>query len=511
MIRLRDKQCWSLIALMMLFLVSCSKELAECGGPQLDVARLTSLRNSKLGIGGPSAYLVLPNPLDATGNIGVQATSSVLRSFTDVFSLARLPNPKRLENNFLKVRLNTQNDKPEILAMPNSKGQYQFAVSDPHYSEVLAYHSITSYMEYVSALGFSFNKARPLYVMVRAKEEGIDAKAVNAIYEHNTLYLSKPRTMKLYGETAYSPGQDQDMYAHEMGHAMIEGVTREVGIDLAGEAGAMFTHGASLHECIADYVAESMLGRPYIGRWIARNFQGLGIGAPLRRADDSKNKLDYTEVSLVKAGVVPDRYAVAEWCTRVLWDIRSQFESEDAEGGAFFADRMILSGLSLLNRDTNLSQFKESLVQADKRLHCGIHQTSIEKAFESRGFKEFEKLTSPLTISARPVVITEIGKTLTSTAQASKEIGFYIVISNPNSEVARNVRVILESRSAGFQPSIYQQGLGDLAPGERVELGKGPLEYYTPVGVFKGDGGGRFKLRLTADNGSESDVEGSLP
>lgn len=292
--------------------VGCSRNPGCDRGPALDFSKLYALRISGLqSATGPRASLILPNPIDATGNPLANVSDNRVLQSAGPITLAGLLLPSRLENSFLKIRVRDISDALSTLATPNSGSDYVYQPGDTHYSEAMAYRSVTAIQAYVEALGFSVIQNRPLYVMVQAA--GSTAQDVNAYYDHAYLHPSQPRTIKLFGSSAYAPGMDQDIYWHEFGHLFNESVTAERGLDFAGDAGAIWTEGAAIHECLADYLSESVSGRGYIGKWVARNIDGFAPGQPLRSAIAQNAKSDFRQVIEADGtGAQPERYAVAE-------------------------------------------------------------------------------------------------------------------------------------------------------------------------------------------------------
>lgn len=496
----------------------CSTQLPECDGPALNTSELKSIKKTFFS-SGPKAYLVVPNPIDATQIPTIQSSDTSLLQELDSFSLPGLLNSQKLENSFLKIRIQSQTDDPSILAKPNAKGDYQFPLTDVHYGETMAYHSLQSIQKYVEALGFSVVKSRPLFVYVRAKSDDGDSTSVNALYSHNYLNPSQPRLMRLYGDGQYAPSMDRDMYWHEFGHLFNESVNFESGIDYAGDSGAIFTEGSAIHECLADYLAESAGDKGNIGKWIARNFQEFQAGSPLRSAEPKNDDFnDFSRVSINDGtGQNPERYRMAEWCTRVLWDIRKRILTEDPEYGAIFADRLIFSGASLLQRDATVKQFKEAITTADKKLHCGLHSRSITSAFESRGFQsEPAQLGAPLTLQASPVGVNYSGSTSSlGNPTPGNEVTFTLKLNNPNGEIARNVRVILESRHAHLIPTTYAQSYADLPPGASVTIGSGNLGVdYSVFATIDKNAKVRsrlpYRIRVKPENGPETVVDGEI-
>lgn len=493
---------------LVLVTARCGRLVTECGGLPLNSERLSVISNAAFE-SNSKAYLITPNPLDATGNFSVQSLDSSLGSFLDPFSLIGLNTSNFLENSFLKVRINSRSDGYEQLATPNSQGEFRFSVPDIHYGESMAYHSVTAIQAYVEELGFQTDRTRPLFVMVRAQGSTSDPSDVNAFYDHHHFNPELPRELRLFGETPHAPRQDRDIYWHEFGHYFLESITLGRGIDNAGDLGSVFSEGAAIHECLADYTAESLSGRGYIGRWVAKNFPSeFPSGAPLRSAEDKSDSFDrYNKVSQFEStGANLDRYRLAEWCSRVLWDIRSQMVSENSDEGRFYADRAIFGAASLLKKDTSISDLKKALLAADEELNCGIHTRSITSAFISRGYpSEIPQISKPLNLRASLVWLND----------QPGQFSLSFVISNPNGESAKNVQLILESADDRITTVIPTQGYGDLGANRSITVGQTgalPLDYSVKgsVDTRQNYRGARFLIRVKIENGPETVLQGAL-
>ena len=490
-------------------LTNCAREMDECNGPLVDKSKLLGLRAS-LFSAGPTAALIIPNPMEASRNDGARASDRSLLKFANGLLLPDLLQSSRLESDLVKVRPHGLSDAASSLAVPNAKGEFSFEVTDVHYSETMAYQSVTNILRYVEALGFGLLRDRPLYVVVQAQEEGVEENFLNAFYEHHFFETTKPRQMKLFGSAEYAPGLDRDMYWHESGHYINESVSADIGIDRAGEMGAVYTEGSALHECIADHIAQSFSNKSHIGKWIAPNFEGYSPGQPLRSAVDTDGSvLMYDKVAVADGqGTTPERYGVAEWCTRVLWQIRNSFVSEDGDTGSFFSDRLMLSAVSQLPKDASIKNFYQSLVKSDEQLHCGLHQRSINNAFASRGFQtEPASLSQPLTLFAEPYA---------TQVDSGSIILFKVRVANPSGEIARNVRLVLESQSNALIVAQPIQGLGDLAPGAEILVGAsstGLSDAYSPSALKdeRVSGSAAFILKAVPENGPETYLQGKVP
>lgn len=490
----------------------CTQVRDDCLGPELNfeaISSALSVRHSTDAF----TNLILPNPLDAASPLMPTGEPSLHTQSLLKLPLLDLTTSSRLENSFLKVRVHSVDDSAGNLATPNSDGFYDFEIEEEGYSESLAYFATKTIQNYIEALGFSVDQSRPLYILVRSQQEGQSSNEVNAYYEHNHLAPNSPRVMRLVGDTQYAPGTSRDMYWHEFGHLNNESLTSEVGFDFAGDTGALYTEGSAIHECVADYLAESVSKRAYLGRWIAKNFSEIPDGEPLRYAVDLGSKLMFEEVARQDGqGDLPERYAVAEWCSRVLWEIRQQIVAEEQTVGHIYSDRLIFAAMTLLKQDASLQDFSKALVSADEKLHCGFHTKSIAKAFETRGFEmNPARLGKSLSLTAQPVGLSndQIGDLV-----PGQEMAFVARITNTNSVTARNVRIHLESLSEDFYPTTYQQGLGDLAPGQSLSIdSNGGLSIYSSVfGMINSQAQRgkniRYRLRILTDNGPQTVKEG---
>jgi len=446
----------SLTALgFLLFLPSCAIQLSDCSGPIVGTQTLFSIRKDQF-LEGPRGFLVLPNPIDSQKLQLFDFNASTFRNAQEGVGLPRLlQNTNQLESSLVKVSADGSGN--NILS-PQSLSEASSDVNSPLYGQVMAYHAITSIQDYVQSLGFQIDRSKKIHVKVDANPR---ASAPNAFYTHQK-HSSEPHTIELVGRARYPFWADRDAFWHEFGHFFNESLTLSQGVDDAGDSGSTYTEGAALHECLADYLAETASDRGYTGRWLAKNFENeIPLGFPLRSAlplNDDKN--DFRNVSrFISSEGVPDTYAVAEWCSRVLWDIRSQFVKEDKQTGSFYSDRVVFSAFSMLGENASLSEFRSALLEADQDLHCGLHQASIGKAFSSKGFREDNKKAT------QPLQLADIQLNQFETSQFRVSFS----ITNPNRGLARNVRVELISDHSSFVPLTYFQGYGDLEAGQRAQ------------------------------------------
>ncbi len=490
------------IILVTVAVIGCGggKEGGECKGPAINTEALVRFKSQSLA-NGPTSYLIVPNPADALNDSAIALSDSRLGGAYDLYNLSGLSNPGKLENNYLKIRIKANDDPASSLATQTKNGQFAYPITNAHYSEVMAYQTLASMTSYLAALGFPLDTSRPLFVLTRIPIQNIEE--TNAYFDNSNLDLSAPTSMKLFGE---STGQDRDMYWHEIGHGLAER-TRAL-IDYAGDNGAPITQGSSLHECFADYLEQSVSGTDYIGRYIARNFSDIPKGEPLRWASDRNDgKSDYAKVTTNDGkSTFPKRYDVAEWCTRVMHDVRSRFVQKYGEvEGPILADRLVFGAMELLKKDTSIREFYSALGQTDQKYYCGENGADIQDAFAKRGFPlSTGRLVNKLQIQSTPVVVAE------------GLVGFKLSIRNPNSEIARNVRVRLEAKNAVLIPITYLQAYGDVSPNTQFEVGGAFMdEYYMVTATADQARLGNatsvpYRLVIFAENGGENVLEGEI-
>ncbi|MFM8270475.1 MAG: hypothetical protein ACKN9V_09835 [Pseudomonadota bacterium] len=495
----------------------CGIRRSPSGGTPINIQELDlqTLRNFRLDrfFSGPQAYLVIPNPIDSSS--GAQ---------TGV-GLPGLQSSVALENSFLKVRVRSRFDSADQLVKPSEVSTVSLNFQDPKYSQIMAYHAISSISDYVSALGFSVDKSRELYVLVRSNSDPEEASAsqtsqeINAYYTHNTYQPQKPRYIQLFGDVQYPLGADRDVYWHEFGHLFNESITASRGLDDAGEKGAVFTEASALHECLADYLSETASQKGYIGRWAARNLSDIKPGYPLRAAislNDSKNRFSNVATYNLSKGA-PEKYDVAEWCTRVLWDIRSQFEKENKDTGAFSSDRTIFAAVGILPKNASLIDFKNALLQSDGFLNSGSHLSFINGVFSLRGFPDKgASLIKPLSLQASAVGFKSFnGQTYSVSANSSAdEIFFSLLITNPNGGTARNVRVQIVSTDPAVIPYVEIQGYGDVTGGSAIRITGSELKDFlssVSLALDRRYASGRSKVRFNLKVISENAPETTFP
>ncbi|NBX75419.1 MAG: hypothetical protein EBQ92_02610 [Proteobacteria bacterium] len=506
----------------------CGMRRSSKDGPSINMQALNlqTLRDFRLDrfSQGPQAYLVIPNPIDSPQLKSFDFSPSAFQNAQVGVGLPGLQTYSALDNSFLKIRVHSLYDNAALLVKPQELTSATSNVQDPKYSQVMAYHAVSSISDYVKALGFSLDQSRQLYVMVRSNTDPEQAttsqtsKEINAYYVHNTYQPQKPRYIQLFGDVQYPLGADRDVYWHEFGHLFNESISASRGIDDAGEKGATFTEAGAIHECLADYLSETASQKGYIGRWAARNLSDIKANYPLRAAislNDSKNR--FSNVATYQSTVgIPEKYDVAEWCTRVLWDIRSQFEKENKETGAFYSDRTIFAAVGMLKKNASLVDFKNTLLDSDRSLNGGSHGSFIQNAFIARGFPDRGvPLSAPLRLQATAVGFKEFNSQIYSVSPNSSadEIFFSLAVSNPNSGTARNVRVQIVSSDPAVIPYVDFQAYGDLPGGSTLRVtGTQYKDFLNSVSLAldRRSASGRsrvsFSLKVSSENAPETTI-----
>lgn len=482
-------------------LTHCIRSLDECSGPSINLEKVKNLRARSFSASA-AGYLVLNDPIDATGNNLVTSSSAQVAAAVKKINLPNLSMPlNRLENSFLKMRHKSISDTTG-LAQVNGSQEFNYPVSDTRNSEVMGWYGVNFITDYIEALGYSLLKNRNLFFMVAAEDSNFGSSYVNAFYSHNFFDPASPREISFFGNGDYAPAKSLDVILHEVGHYINESVSKDVGIDRAGEYGAR-SEGGILHECLADYWAESLLNRDYIGKWINRNFSSAA-GTPLRsalEANDGKSVFKSVITFSASSGA-PKKYDAAEWCSRVLYRFESYLRKESPELGSIVADRLVLKALSSLKKDTSFSEFRSALIDADQQYHCGLHKNSISESFSYFGFDDSpDKLSKSLTLKATPTAY--LGETY-----------FNLEITNSSAQTARNVRVLLESTSGSFLVNIYQQAFGDLPGGQKITVGGTGISLDNSVSGQKDTSvstPAKYRVSVLIENGDTSSVEGVVP
>lgn len=449
--------------------IGCAKILDECGGRQdIDYAALAGARQVLQASSGYRADLVLPNPMDATQSLLSLQGATNLSQYADTVPLRGLSGTT-LDNALIRVRQTAVTDSP----IQATNSYFQFPVQDVRYSAAMSYYAVFNAIQYLSLLGYSILTNRPLYVVVRSPENY--QGEFNAFYTHNRFNPSAPRVIDMIGGGERPTAADEHMGGHEAHHYLLESITADIGVDKSSERGSRYSPAAVVHEFTGDYGALARGNQPFIGRWIAMNFSDVPQGAPLRSAiDDPNNLFDYREAALNRMdGVNPEKYVVAEGLLRAAYELRGQIQKEQTrEIGAVVADDLVFGALSLSSRDTDIVEFQKNLAQADEELYCGMHQRSIQRAFESRGFlTKFPEIKSPLQVAVAPFGLQVVNNQVqVVNPRPGIEVGFEFIVQNPNPQTAYDVHIEVTSRDQFWIESTYRQGLGHIGPGKRVTV-----------------------------------------
>lgn len=526
---MKSQRVHATLFLLVALISGCGMRRSQRPGGSITIQSfdLQSLQNFRLDrfLDGPQAYLVIPNPIDSPQLKSFDFSQSDFQRAQMGVGLPGLQSTSALDNSFLKVRVRSRFDAADVLVRPQDLSSATLNIQDPKYSQVMAYHAISSISEYIKALGFTTDKSRELYVMVRSNSDPEQAvssgtnQEINAYYSHNTYQPQKPRYIQLFGDVRYPLGADRDVYWHEFGHHLNESLSVGRGLDDAGEQGAFFTEGSAIHECLADYLSESASQKGYIGRWAARNLSEIKPGYPLRAGlslNDNKNYFSSVAIYQASKGA-PDKYDLAEWCTRVLWDIRSQFENENKQAGAFYSDRTVFAAVQILPKNASLLDFKDALIESDRILNDGTHASFISSAFSRRGFPDKgSPLSQPLRLQIAPVGFKEFNNQIAAVSPngSADEIFFSLLITNPNGGSARNVRLQIVSSDPAVIPYVEMQGYGDLPAGASVRITGNQYKDFTgsvSLALDRRYASGRSRVRFSLKVSSENTPEMVIP
>lgn len=453
------------------FAAGCAQLLEDCGGrPDLNYESLAKNRQLFEAASGPRADLVLPNPMDVTSSLQSFAGANDLEPYSSAVPLQGVTSGTTLDNSIFRVRQTTVND----AAIQSTGGYFHYQVQDYRYSAAMAYHAISTSFDWFTRLGYSLLTDRQLVVLVRSPENY--QGEFNAFYEHNRFSTTSPRLIRMIGAGNYPTGADLHMSKHEVHHYLFEALTANRGVDRSTERGNRYAGAAALHEFAGDYGALTGGRQAFIGRWIARNFSDVPTGAPLRSAVDApNNKFDYRKAATNTMDTkAPEKYTIAEGILRSVWEFRTEIEKEQTTTyGPIVSDDIVFGALSLLPRDASIPQFAANVLQADKELYCGLHEKSITKAFDSRGFLQRPpELTEPLQFAVSPfgLSVDGSGEPEIGPPTPGYEVGFEFVVKNPNAAMAYDVVIEVTSNDQYWIESTYRQGLGHIDAGKKVTV-----------------------------------------
>jgi len=245
---------------------------------------------------------------------------------------------------------------------------FLYSPSQVGFEQVVCYHTITSYFAHLEALGVDAFAGRSVVADARG-------------YAGDNSFFSPATARITMGIGGIPDAQDPEIVLHELGHWLHFRAQPEYYLTLQSRA---------VSEGIADYLACSYYGDPYLAEWDARG-HASGCPAYVRRLD---------EMLTVPADLTGAPHADGLILASALWDARASL-------GPRLTDRAVLESLFFLRPDSDLLHASAMFLEALRLLDGGGDVETARATFEARGLLA-EAASSPevpalrLTLSPNP-------------------------------------------------------------------------------------------------------------
>ncbi|MFC1850193.1 proprotein convertase P-domain-containing protein, partial [candidate division CSSED10-310 bacterium] len=224
-----------------------------------------------------------------------------------------------------------------------SNNIFDYAATNTHFEEVMAYYHINTMRSFIRGMGFSVMNYQ------------LDADA-HGTTDDNSWF--SPSTQSItFGDGGVADAEDADIICHEYGHAVVNDI--KPGLVYSGESGA-------INEGTADYFACTLAGDPNVGEWDSTAYSSAGY---LRTAD---NSLHYPE------DLQGQVHADGQIWSGTMWDI---YETV----GKTVADKIITQCLYYLTNNSSFEDGAQAILTADDNIYGGSHRTTLEGVFSARG------------------------------------------------------------------------------------------------------------------------------
>jgi hypothetical protein len=230
---------------------------------------------------------------------------------------------------------------------------FSFNRKQPGFKEVMVYFHIDRVQRYLQSLGFESVNRRPIAVDIAGSKQD------------NSQYSPIEKTLS-FGTGGVDDAEDAEVIVHEYGHSIQD--AQVPGFGKGDEAGAM---GEGFGDYLAASVFEGMKParlKACIASWDATAYSKDDPPC-LRRLDTTKH---YPE------DIERDVHHDGEIWSACLWQIRGAL-------GRALTDRLVIGHHYLLQRDATFENAAEALIEVDRRLNDGAHESLIRDVFVRRG------------------------------------------------------------------------------------------------------------------------------
>ncbi|MDR3628226.1 MAG: M36 family metallopeptidase, partial [Ignavibacteriaceae bacterium] len=329
----------------------------------------------------------------------------------------------------------------------SSTGSFYYYRPSTGFDEVNIYFHIDKFSTYIHGLGFS------------PKWDSVDAIQFDATDLYNndscaSYYKSTDQTLRFAWckpdtSSGYYPdhGEDQSVIIHEYGHALHDAL-------INGGITNLNNEGSGISEGIGDYFAisyrrklESSRGLSYYN--VNNRVNWIFVPSDVNNTGIYDFPTGNYNSDLWLSSYYYDKGHV--WAS-TLMDIEYNTATDPSAGtniGRDTTTKLVLQSLHYLSTSSNVGDYVEAILQADRDLYNGLHISKLETVFKNRGFiRGNETITSSqtwqgqllingdITVSSGATLIIAPGTRLHFENVAKLIINGTLIVGNSSSSVS---------------------------------------------------------------------------